>query len=101
MAKSKYTWFIEPLDAHTNGAFAKEIPGENFFREVVCEDGQKRNLWQCPRELVAAFWESRNDLELRFRIYNQTGRGRIRNVNFLFKRKKKKHVRRRKKAMTI
>ena len=85
MAKREYEWFLEPQDSYTNEVISKNVGEENFSGDVVCADGQRRNLWQCPSGLLAMLWRSRNNLDIRFRIFGREGNGKIRNCTFLFK----------------
>lgn len=92
MAKRRYKWFVYPFNAHTNAAFARELPEENLMRDVFCADGIIRTLWECPILLLRRFWESRESLSIDFQIFNVSGpsrmiQGRMRECTFLFKKK--------------
>lgn len=82
-----YTWFAEPLDAYTNEVLARELPEENFFREMLCEDEKERDLWECKSSFVSFLRRSRKNLHVIFKVYVQEGRyGKIRLTNFLDKK---------------
>ncbi len=88
MSKREYAWFLEPLDSHTNKVFSLQIPLDSFSK-VLCGDGKIHNLWPCSPEKVSAFFRSREDLALRFKIFCREGHGKVRDGAFLFKRKKR------------
>jgi hypothetical protein len=73
-----YHWLVEPLDAHTNEVFSRELPAEDALREVRDSKNVPRNLWRVSRMLLGIFRKSRKDLNLKFRIYSQEGNGQIR-----------------------
>ncbi len=87
MAKQSYQWFLEPRNSHTNEVLSNALDGqENFYNNISCADGKRRNLWLCPSGLVFMFWRSRSNLKIRFRIFNRQGeKGKIRDCTFLFK----------------
>jgi len=81
MAKKQYTWFLRPLDNHTNEVICKtlgEYAEENFLRTITLSDGKRYYLWECPVQLVADFYRSQYDMGLRFIIYNRFGNSKIR-----------------------
>jgi len=93
MINQRYDWFIEPQDSHTNNIFSQNIDEENYMEGVICADGQRRNLWRCRINLISYFWRSRNDLEIRFKIFNrELLYGKIRDCTFLFKKRKPKKI---------
>ncbi len=86
----RYSWYLEPLDSHINEVLARELPEECFARDMLCDDGQARNLWLCPSKLVYFLWQSKITLGINFRIFNAGGRGgriesKPRELTFLFK----------------
>ncbi len=86
MAKVRYTWFIEPLDSHTNEVLARRLPEENASCHTL-EDGQEHNLWQCASDFVWFLKRSQENLALRFKVYNKAGQGKIRICpEFLFRK---------------
>jgi hypothetical protein len=97
MAKQPYEWFVEPLDANSNESIARELSEEDFYREILCNDGIKRNLWKCSYSFVKFLWESKNGV-INIKVFNRTinsgtSRGKIKDVTFLlhhqFLKKKK------------
>lgn len=91
MRKQDYVWFIAPQDARTNEIIFKELqlPEHSTQQELVCKDGKKRNMWECSYEAVNKLIQSRRQLKLRFRIFNQRGRyGQIREWTFFKKRQR-------------
>jgi len=81
-------WFIEPLDSNTNIAFDQQISDDNFTAGVLCEDGKRHNLWECPFWLLASFQRSSRTMGLQFRIFNRFGNGQIRECEFLYRKRK-------------
>ena len=76
MRKRTYHWFVEPLDAHTNKVFARELSEEeDFLRGVRDNEGRRHNVWHCPNHLLSAFRRSRRDQALFFVIYSREGNG--------------------------
>ena len=89
MAKKRiYLWYLEPIGAWTNGVIARCCAKEDFLSEVICADGRRHSLWRCAEEVRDAVVASKIILELKFRIFCREGNGEIRNVSFLFKRKR-------------
>jgi hypothetical protein len=92
MAKRICTWFVEPLDSHTNAVFARELPEEDLCQKIFCADGFTRTFWRCPWPLVKFFWESRVSEGLNFEVLNICGlnrriAGRVRIKTFLLRKK--------------
>ncbi len=89
MSKQEYSWYIEPLDDWTNEVVGKQINqseiAENAFqKQIDCEDNKPHNLWECIPELINSLVHSKQKLGLRFRIWNQRGNGKIREVTPLY-----------------
>lgn len=89
MKERKFFWFIEPLDSYTNEVISRELPEENFMREIKISDGSFKNLWTCSSSLLSNFNRSKVANNLKFRIYSKEGEGKIRECTFLFKKKRK------------
>ncbi len=87
MAKREYMWFIEPLDSNTNKVLSGELT--MFGRKVLCEDGEKHNLWNCSWDFVSSFKKSRSDKNLKFNVFNRCGKGQIREFKFPYLKKRK------------
>lgn len=47
MANRNFIWYLEPLNPHTNEVIGKNVGEENAQEDVVCDDGERRNLWRC------------------------------------------------------
>ena len=79
--KRQYEWFLEPRDSHTNEVISRNVGAANFCDELLCRDGQRRNLWRCLSGLVFMLWASRHDLGIKFRIFNrELPNGEIRDI---------------------
>ena len=77
--KRDYSWYVEPLDAHTNEWVGKYLWEESAGNSLVlCFDGIRRDLWRCDRDFVTKLKNSRHQLHFKFRIFVQEGRGPIR-----------------------
>jgi len=91
LKQTEYTWYIEPLDAHTNQVFSRELEPEDALREVKVIDRKKNkktnkfenferkaNIWRCQSKKITAFSNSRNTSNLFFKIFSQKGKDKIR-----------------------
>jgi len=99
-----YTYFIEPSKtnfAHTNEVISKNLAGLNtsssdfsagtdILKDVECADGAKHTLYRIPSGLLLMLWTSRTALKINFRIFNQEGRGAIRDVTNWYKKRHQK-----------
>ena len=89
-----YHWFVAPEDAHTNEVIAENCSDEDFSTNVRCADGVRRNLWRCTKQVRDALVANKKKLNLKFEVFCSQGAGpfigRIRDVGFLFKKKRKK-----------
>lgn len=82
--KIEYTWYVKPLDAQTNQTIALIVDEENF-----CSGSY---LWRCDVSIVLSLIKSIKTLGLKFKIFNQQGNGKIREIplSILNKRKRKR-----------
>jgi len=89
MAKREYQWFIQALNKKDNDSVAWELPAENFFEEVPCSDGKRRDMFLCEnREQAKYFFKSlgRENVTVYSRTINQANRyGKARPVNLLMR----------------
>jgi len=91
MIERTYKWYIEPKP-NANEAIAAAIAGacglDTSANMVPCADGIHHNLWECDKQLlrnvVAKF-----RIGLDFEVFRKEGNGKIVNVSFLFKRKRR------------
>ena len=72
MRKRECTWFLEPLDAHTNQAIAREVGEENAQIGLKATDGKEHDVWQCPYSVVGRCLKSRKTAKLKFKVFNRT-----------------------------
>lgn len=88
MIKRTYTWYIEPLDSHTNGVIGQqlaELAEESFCPKIICGDKKQHDLWRCSYEFVLSLINSKDSLGLKFKVWGSTGRyGKIVKKTFLF-----------------
>lgn len=74
MSKAKeYTWFLEPLNSRTNKVFGQDLGEENSHNVFICNDGKQHNLWECTFNYANSAWESKEDLDLKFKVWNRQG----------------------------
>lgn len=92
MKTSNHTWFIHAFDAHTNEVISQSLGEESAQRDLMCEDGELRNLWQCDKySLVKEMIHNKGIFNLRFSVYVREGKyGKIKLWKFSSKKKKKK-----------
>lgn len=88
MAKKRtYTWYAEALDARTNEIIANGLgqdAEESFTGDILIPPDKKRHqLWRCPFSVVNFLQKSRNYLDLKFRVYNREGQGKIRKCDVI------------------
>ena len=83
-------WFVEPLDAHTNEIFGKELdPDRDASRGLTTSDGKHHNLYEADWDIVNRFVKSKHQINLQFRIFSKEGGGQVRQApEFLFMRRK-------------
>ena len=103
--KREHEWFLEPCGdvAYSNEILAKNIGSEeNALQDVLCADGIKRNFWRCPSGLLFMIWRSRKGFGNRFRIkiFCREGKGKVRNVTFLFKNESGKPKKKKRKKIS-
>lgn len=68
--QEKERWFICPLNGLTNQMLAGRLPAENAQEKMLCEDGKKRDMWQCEYSTVAEL--SRNSqVGIRFIVWHR------------------------------
>lgn len=92
MAKSAYIWFVQPMDKDTNDVVGRQCHEDDFCHEIRCEDGECRDLWKCTREVMSALVASRRTMRLKFKVFCQAREGKIRDVSFLFLKKRKNPI---------
>jgi len=92
MVKRICIWYVEPLDSHTNKVISEQLSKDDF--------NKSKNLWECPFGFVTSLYASRQDLNLKFKIWGKQGyHGKIVEKTFLFKPKLKYLKKRKKKTV--
>jgi hypothetical protein len=71
---AKYTWYVEPSDAHTNEVIATQLPSESAITGVYCQDGQKRDFWVCTHAFITKLHNSQETAQLEFKVFNRKGK---------------------------
>lgn len=74
MKNVKSDWFIEPKDEQSNKRIAEFLGGqqvaESICENIVCADGQRRNLYRCQFAQIRHLWPSRQT-GLKFNVFCQ------------------------------
>lgn len=70
----KKRWYVEVKNAHTNEVVARELPAENAQKGVLCQDGEKRDLWMCDYKFITKILENEQELQLKFLVLYREGR---------------------------
>lgn len=75
----KYRWYVHTVHGDTIGAIACELCArgiieENAQRDMLCGDGVRRNLWECPIDVVKCL-ERMPHLNDTFELFIREGRG--------------------------
>lgn len=82
MSERKTEWFIEP-DALTNQILAGGRCDAEECPDMLCGDGQRRNLWRVSAHEVAMFHRDRIRLNLHFTTFSRVDNRGI-HVSFLY-----------------
>lgn len=84
---SNKIWYVEAT-GHTNEVIAGELPTENAHKNVLCIDGNNRDLWECDYRFITELKKNRESGQLKFTVWYREGRhGPVRKWPFLDKRK--------------
>ncbi|MEK7114271.1 MAG: hypothetical protein AAB850_01840 [Patescibacteria group bacterium] len=84
---AKKTWYVEAV-GHTNEAIAAELPTENAHKGVLCQDGVKRDFWECDYRFITKLLQSEAAEHLQFKVFYREGRyGPVKPWPFLRKRR--------------
>ena len=91
-----YKWYIEPLGniAHVCKVYADELgkaadERDGWDKNVLCADGEYRNLMVCSRSEARKLWDSQQDTHITIKIFNKVGDSKPRDCTHLFRRKPK------------
>ena len=88
----KYTWYLKPKIKAINDTIAAEFAAngeiDSSTRRIMCADGRRHNLWGCSVAVITAINLS-NRIGRDFEVFRQEGNGKIVNVSFLFKKKRR------------
>ncbi len=83
----KKTWFVEAV-GHTNEAIARALPTAHTHKDVLCQDGKKRDFWECEYRFITKLLKSQTAQHLEFRVFFREGRhGTVKPWPFLRKRR--------------
>ena len=66
---SKKKWYVEALTAHTNEVIARELPPENAHKDVLCQDGVRRDFWECSYRFVSRLIKNKATANLEFKVF--------------------------------
>lgn len=82
------TWYIDTSgDAHTNEVVARllqaEIPAIDQSSFVLCQDGERRDLWKVSYATITKLKNSKSQLNLKFTVFKRDGKyGPVRKWDF-------------------
>jgi len=80
-------WYVEAT-AHTNEVIARELPSENAHEDVLCQDGVKRDFWECEYRFITRLLENEATARLNFKVFYREGKyGPVKPWPFLRRRK--------------
>lgn len=71
---SKKLFFVHARNEHTNEVIASKLPQENANPDVLCIDGQKRDLWKCEYSFIAELERNRLSAQLNFTSHYRENR---------------------------
>lgn len=66
-------WFVEPLDAETNRVISGYVEDAEEHPQIVCADGIRRDMWECPHYFIGKLSHSIQSLGLRFKVFRRQG----------------------------
>lgn len=86
MASAK-KWYVEAT-GHTNEVIASELSAENAHKSVLCQDGEKRDLWECTYRFVSQLLKNEVEGQLQFKVfYRESSYGPVKPWPFLRKKR--------------
>lgn len=77
--EKKISWFIEPLDSHTNAIIARRLAELNEISDstsqIALDDkGIEHSAYQVKNhQRILEFYKSKNQFQLKFKVYTRTG----------------------------
>ncbi len=74
----KITWFVEPSTPQDNNIIGRNISEENAHPGILCADGERRDLWECPNFRFVSAARTIADV----RVWRRKGGGRIEETPF-------------------
>jgi hypothetical protein len=91
----EYQWFVKPLNVTANEHIAfllsAELRGDDYCFDVLDDQGNRHRVWRVEHRDVELLEKSRQELDLKFRVFvRQSRHGKLREWKF----PKKKTVRR-------
>jgi hypothetical protein len=91
--KRTYDWFVEPLDANTNAALARELPEEDVLRDIRDSQGIKHDIYRVGSRKLSYLRRSAFQSNLKIRVYVREGQGEMRFASFLMSQRPKTGIR--------
>ena len=74
---SNKTWYVEAT-GHTNEVIAvesrAEIPALKTHEGVLCQDGVKRDFWECDYRFVAKLVKNQAAMQITFKVFYREGK---------------------------
>ncbi|HKK54513.1 MAG TPA: hypothetical protein VJ926_03275 [Patescibacteria group bacterium] len=88
--KQKTRWYVEPQDSHTNSVLQRELNGAEHVY-LKNNRGEPFLAYEVAYAFITNLKKSRNDLQLKFKVYRKQGENSLaREFDFSFLSKKKK-----------
>jgi|GEM_PF-3001487 hypothetical protein len=88
--KQKVTWYVKPLDSHTNKVIQRELNGAE---QVKLKTNLEKPVlaYQVDHAFITRLNDSKYDLHLKYKVYKRQGKDSLANeFSFSFLNKKKK-----------
>jgi len=69
-------WFVEPIGKKANQAVydcLNELSEQAINHSLKYGEGESLEVWEVPHKIITRLYHSKEDLNLRFRVYNRRG----------------------------
>ena len=64
----KKIWDVDAV-GHTNGAIEQALPTAQTHKDVLCQDGKKRDFWECDYRFITKLLKSQSAEHLEFKVF--------------------------------
>jgi len=66
-------WYVCAVEGHTNEVIAGELSAERAHKDVLCQDGKTRDLWECEYALITKLLKNTANAQLKFTVFCRDG----------------------------